>query len=455
MSIESMIKNGERTLMEFKVEVPPNSRTYIKEVVAFSNTSGGTLIFGVEDNGAIRGLSEEGISRKRDAVSDAISKVCTPVPDFDTEIVSVDGKLLIVVTVHPVPNRPYYLASEGMKAGTYVRIDAISKVADAAALKELQLEGKKDSFDAKVNFDTEVTEEVTDRICSDLTKIAKEDITVQDLINAKVIVKRGNGYAPTNAYALLQGGVFAFTEVKCALFKGLEKRLDKTMFLDRRECVGPIYQQIEDAYTFVLKNIRLESYSTRGIAREDEYEIPHEVIREILTNAVLHRSYIRSNMPTYVAIYDDRIEVISPGKLYGGMTVKQMLDGKTERRNPVIGKIFALTHISEGWGRGVKGMVAECVDHGLKEPLFEEWGEDFRVTLYRKPIAVPIDSPTLSEIDQKIVAIIKSNPSVTYQSLSSELEISVSSLKRRILYLRSEGIVERVGSTKSGYWLVK
>ncbi|MDY0237206.1 MAG: ATP-binding protein [Gudongella sp.] len=458
MSIESLIKNGEASSVEFKEDVPPDYKKYVKTIVAFSNTSGGMIIFGVDDDSILRGLPEEGLPRKRDSISDTISKVCVPVPDFDTEIVTVEDKSLIIVNVYPGPNRPYYLASEGVKNGTYVRIDGISKLADAATLKELQLEGKKDSFDAKINFDTEVTEEATNKICSDLSKIANAKITMQNLINERVIIKKGGDYVPTNAYALLQGNVFVFTEVKCALFKGLEKKLDKTMFLDRREYVGPIYQQIEDVYAFVLKNIRLESYYTGGIAREDEYEIPHDVIREVITNAVLHRSYIRSNMPTYVAIYDDRIEIISPGKLYGGITLEQMLEGKTERRNPVIGKIFALARISEGWGRGVKGIILECIKHDLKMPLFEEWGEDFKVTLYRRPLFKESDVTkefTLLGTEYAVYNTFASNPEMSMSEVAETLNISLATVKRSVAELKEKGRLVREGGKGQGMWIVK
>lgn len=229
------------------------------------------------------------------------------------------------------------------------------------------------------------------------------------------------------------------------------------MFLDRRDCIGPIYQQIEDAYAFVLKNIRLESFYGEGIARVDEYEIPRKVIREILTNAVLHRSYIRSNMPTYVAIFDDRIEITSPGKLYGGMTVEQMLEGKTERRNPVIGRIFAITHISEGWGRGITGIIAECEEHGLKTPVFEEWGEDFRVILYRKPLPakIPVAKEELTGTLLAVYNLFASNPEISMSDAARALDVSLATVKRAVAELKRKGRLVRKGGKGSGLWIVK
>ncbi|MDR0523684.1 MAG: winged helix-turn-helix transcriptional regulator [Candidatus Methanoplasma sp.] len=319
-------------------------------------------------------------------------------------------------------------------------------------------EAERSSFDAEVNFDTEVTEEATNRICSDLSAISGTKITVQNLINEKVILKRGDGFAPTNAYALLQGGVFAFTEVRCALFKGREKNLDRTMFLDRRECTGPVYRQIEDAYAFVLKNIRLESRYEGGIARVDEYEIPHEVVKEVITNAVLHRSYIRGNMPTYVAIFDDRVEVTSPGKLYGGMTVEQMLEGKTERRNPVLGKVFALARISEGWGRGVMGLTARCAERGLEAPAFEEWGDDFRVTLYRKPLFAEAGAQRIRELagaELRVYEAFASNPYESMSAVAESLGVSVATVKRHVAELKKKGRLAREGGSGRGAWIAK
>ena len=89
----------------------------------------------------------------------------------------------------------------------------------------------------------EVTDSDVGRICSDLSAISERAVTIQNLYNEGVLISKGGRTYPTNAYALLLGGVFRNNSIRCAMFKGREKTLDRTMFLDRRECEGPVYRQ--------------------------------------------------------------------------------------------------------------------------------------------------------------------------------------------------------------------
>ncbi len=456
MTLESLIKDGESDTLEFKRDVPPDFRKYVKTVVAFSNGSGGRIVFGVDDDSRIVGIGGGKASKVRDSVTDAIAAHCSPIPDFSASVSTVDGKEVVVVDVRPGPERPYHISAEGVQKGTYVRVSGITRAADASTLRELQLEGSRGSFDARTNFDVEVLDADVERICSDLSAISGRPVTIQNLYNEGVLARKGGRTFPTNAYALLLGGVFRDNRIRCAMFKGKEKTLDKTMFLDRRECEGPVYRQIEDAYSFVLKNLRLESYTTPGIARMDVYEIPPEAVREAITNAVLHCSYLSTN-PIFVALYDDRLEVVSPGRLYGGLTIDRMMEGATSRRNPVLGRIFALADISEGWGRGVRGMIDVCRAQGLKEPAFEEWGNDFKVTLYRRESGSggQAGAACMTPAEFALYAFFESDPEASMSEAAEHMSVSLSTVKRCVRSLKDKGLLSRSGETSGGKWIVK
>ena len=112
---------------------------------------------------------------------------------------------------------------------------------------------------------------------------------------------------------LLTDNTSIFAKIQCALFKGL----DRDVFLDKKEFAGPIYGQLAEAFNFVLKHINSGAY-VDGLLRDDIYELSLQSIREVLANAVIHRSYLIDSK-IQVSIFDDRIEVVSPGMLYGGM----------------------------------------------------------------------------------------------------------------------------------------
>lgn len=160
------------------------------------------------------------------------------------------------------------------------------------------------------------------------------------------------------------------------------RQLAARQFNDRKVFSGPIYQQIDDAYQFVLRNINY-NFEIDGIRRRDNYEIPQESIRESIINAVCHRSYLNESC-IQISVFDDRVEIMSPGMLYQGMSVENMKSGSSVLRNKAIGKTFLYLNLIEQWGTGVPRIIKQCKEFGLKEPIFEEFGTSFRVTLYRK-----------------------------------------------------------------------
>ena len=140
---------------------------------------------------------------------------------------------------------------------------------------------------------------------------------------------------PTDAFMMLTDNPFREARVQCGLFKGK----DRVVFLDKREFNGPLYEQIEEAFQFMLKHINL-GIRLEGIISKNEYELPKESIREMIVNAVTHRNYGMS-ASVQVAVYDDRVEVTSPGTLYGGITLKDVLSGASSIRNKAIATVFA------------------------------------------------------------------------------------------------------------------
>ena len=109
----------------------------------------------------------------------------------------------------------------------------------------------------------------------------------------------------------MTNNTFPFAKIQCALFKGTER----VIFIDKRDFEGPLYEQIEEAYEFVLKHINLGA-EINGLVRTDTYELPTEAIREAIVNAMTHRNFLDRSC-VQVAVYDDRVEITSPGMLYG------------------------------------------------------------------------------------------------------------------------------------------
>ncbi|MCI6997934.1 MAG: putative DNA binding domain-containing protein, partial [Eubacterium sp.] len=293
----------------------------------------GKLIVGVDDKThQIVGVENDVLFQLMDGIANAVSDSCVPqiIPDIEPQ--TVNGKTVIVVSVEAGKNRPYYLKSKGKDNGTYIRVAGTSRQAFPEKIKELEMEGARISWDELTCVGYPVSEEATEKLCQDIEKFRKKagmsehSVKKEQLINWKILKQSEGQLLATNAYALLTSDYFSFSKTQCAVFKGI----DRAVFLDKREFIGPIYTQIEEAVDFVLRNIRLGA-TIDGLVRKEKYELPPEAIREMIINAHCHRNLLDESC-IQVAVYDDRLEVTSPGGLYNGLTYEEVMNGHSKIR---------------------------------------------------------------------------------------------------------------------------
>ena len=196
-----------------------------------------------------------------------------------------------------------------------------------------------------------------------------------------LVLKDGKIYS-TNAYAILTGSPIVSNTIQCALFKGN----DRTDVIDIKNFSGPIYDLIDYAYQFVLRNIKMKA-TFDGLYRNNTYEIPTLAIRELIVNAVAHRSYLdRNNIK--IALYDDRLEVSSPGKLPKEQTIEKMKSGNSTIRNETLVHILQYLNYIEAWERGIPRIIKSVTDEGLAEPSFVGGETELIVNIYRTAILI-------------------------------------------------------------------
>lgn len=291
---------------------------------------------------------------------------------------------------------------------------------------------------------------------------AVKELTLEKLEDFGVLCKVGKKFYPTHAFDLLTDNKNKAAKIQCALFKGTTR----DMFIDRKEFDRPIYKQAEEAYQFVLRHINMGA-EIHGVYREDKLELPRKAIREMIANAVLHRSYLDRSC-TQVSIYDDRIEVLSPGTLYGGLDITTALEGKSTCRNEAIAEAFHYMRIVEAWGTGIPRIRNKCAEYGLKEPKFEEFGDGFRVSIYRRNN--PSDQLNQSNqtnqtnisdksdqehgIKEEIMKLLYQNTNIKIRDIGETLQLTDSQIKYYVKLLKDEGRLKREGSNRSGHWVV-
>ena len=494
MTVEEIFA-GESENVEFKSDIPAKSEKYMKTVVAFANGKGGKLVFGVE-NGvwSVTGFPKEEVFQKMDAVTNAIFDSCEPKITPNIAVQEIDGKAVIVVEIIPGMQRPYYIKSQGIMEGTYIRVGGTTRHAERYRVQELIMEGMNRSFD-QLEQEQTVSEEEIAAFCEKMyqhaiklaeTGTAQEQIQKvgkNQLLSWKLLVERDGAYHPTNGYLLLNGDLAEFPDaaIQCAVFKGKVRDI----FITRKEFRGAIYEQIEDAYNFVLQHIDLGA-RIEGIARQDYYELPVKTIREMISNAVCHRSYLTPGK-IQVALFDDRLEVTSPGMLDSEITIEKMRSGLSKIRNRGIAAAFSYMNIVEAWGSGIPKMFREAKEYGLREPELIDMGSDFRINLYRKKadfdrngVIDPKETGTngtetgtngtesgankskggtsfdhrLSVNEKAIVKMIQSNPKITQKDICEKTGIPMRTVKRTMSGLQKSGKIQREGSNRNGSWKV-
>ncbi len=476
---KSTLLKGESKTLEFKAALSSKSESYLKTVVAFANTDGGRLIFGIDDKSRqVVGVEKDDVFKIMDAIANAVSDSCAPkiVPDISFE--TIEDKTVVLVDIAAGFNRPYMLKSGGLDKGVYVRVGATSRPADTEQIREMMLDGSNQSWDEQICRSYALTDRAVKKLCSDINRYRTEKdgqnapkTTKETLIGWGVLKQDKTEVLPTNAFALLTDNPFGQAKIQCAVFKGESK----SVFLDRKEYEGSLCRLLEDAYQYVLRNIRMGAV-IEGLIRQDKFELPPAAIREMICNAICHRSYMDEGM-IQVSVFDDRLEVSSPGALCRGLTLKDALKGRSKPRNKVIAEVFSRMGIIEKWGTGLQRIVDLAKQEGLKEPVFENNDSFFRVILYRgkeetaqttdqtaqttdqtaqtTDQTVQTTDQTVHTTEQKIMNAIAEKPTITRKELAEKTGLSESGIKWQLDKLKKEQKILRAGGTFGGHWVVK
>ena len=406
MTIEEILA-GESKNVEFKENLPEKSIKYMKSVVAFANGTGGIIIFGISDKSReVVGFDKEDVFKKMDAIANAISDSCEPAIIPDITLQTVDGKTVIVVEVSEGRQRPYYIKALGRESGVYVRVAGTTRLADEYMIKELLFEGGNRYYDQALCTGMNITDEDIDALCKAMKeqavrnahneeqKASIKDVGRQQLRSWGLLIERDGKDYPSNAFAILTGNGGLHVATQCGVFKGTTK----AVFVDRREYTGPLWEQIDEAFQFVLRNIHLGA-TIVGIYRQDIYEIPPDAIRELIINAMVHRSYL-DHGTVQVAVYDNRLEITSPGKLPMGQTVERMKEGYSKIRNEALAHAFAYMNLIEHWGSGIPRIIDKVKAAGLREPEFIGGEVDLRINVYRNRFEGTIDYDDFNSADK-------------------------------------------------------
>lgn len=441
--LEDIIGSGEGKTVEFKQDIPKDVMRYIPTVVAFSNTIGGTMIFGVSDSGEVTGIEEGLVKDRIEEISYAIGSWIEPTVSYTADSYCIDGKHLIAVEVHRGPLTPYAMKGKGV----FIRQGRNTFAACDEKVKELELERVNRTFDSLPFYDDsgsrEVSEDDIDAVLRRMRESGDIGCSLQTLLSMGILNEIHGEPANTVAFDLLTSNRGRY-ETSCAMFRGLSR----INFVDRLECSGNVLEQIESAISFVKRNMHLRAV-IKGLYREDVYEIPITALREAIVNAVVHRSYVSRDTVT-VTILDDRIEVESPGSLL--IRREQLGTGMYRTRNEVLARYLRGIGVCEMRGTGIMRMREACLAQGLREPMVEEIEDHVRVTFFRDTGQDRI--PALGIQERRMLHMISENPDITHEQLAGGLGISKPYVAKLIRHSKDRGLLARDVSVRKGGWVV-
>ena len=438
MDLIAALKRPEGKTLEFKRDLS-SPRGIVRTVVAFANTAGGVLLIGVEDKtGFVRGIADVLAAEERLAniVADSVAPLVVP----DIEVLPWRDTHVIAAEIYPSPRRPHRVRAEE-KNGIYVRVGSSNRLADAALVDEMRRFANRQAYDEEPL--SQLHSEVVDFRAASEYFAPKRKLRRSDLETLGLLTRDQARKVPTVGGVLLFGTekerYFPDAWIQAGQFRGT----NRAIIADQRDLRGHAPWLVEEATQFVAKHLSCAAQFD-GTRRQDRWNIPPVAVREALVNAVAHADYAQRGGPIRVAVFDDRVEVESPGLLPFGLTVEDLPMGVSKLRNRVIARVFHELGLMENWGSGVQRMMAACDEAGCPPPLFEELGGRFRVTLdVSRPATVADD------LDTRLLNALRAEDGLATVQLAAVIGRTPRTTRTRLRKLVERGLVREIGSGRN------
>ena len=440
----------------------------IEALCAFSNRSGGTVIVGLNDNGNLTG-SEIGHKTIEDFV--AKTKVNTdPVlyPSIQTKTHGLGE--IAEISIQESDQKPVFAFGKA-----FIRVGRTSVKLSSAEIRDLASKYKQIDFDSQISSESIKELEISEQVMGVVRRKISD-------FNAKKFIR---WQKLTRGELLNNAAYLCFTQknteyyhacIKVGRFKGT----DMVTILDMAHIDVGLLAATEDVLSFIKRNISMAVDFDGGAARIERWEYPLEALRETITNAIVHRDYT-DNGQINIRIFDDRLEVWSPGLLPRGLTPEEIIrENRSVPRNRNIAAVFFHAGLIESWGSGFPRILSESKKHGGVKVEMSHMNGAF-VVVFRKIKAVSTVINLLGEAPpqkymsayelrsekarmdvgadlnkpQKLVyQTISMNPGLMAKDLSSMLSIPFGSMDRHVRVLLHKGYIVRRGSKKTGGYVV-
>lgn len=385
-----------------------------------------------------------------DKISEAIKTRLDPIPEFKLRFHKTeDGKVLVILDVCKGDETPYYYSADGVLEA-FVRVGNESVKATSTELKRLVLRGKNTSYDSQ-NSTYKVDDYAFSKLKERYKKWTGNSFDDKDLISFGLVNDQGD---LTNAGALLADeSPILCSRLFCTRWNGLNKSGGAVDALDDAEYLGSVISLVENGEAFIKRNCKMKWRKTAN-SREEMPEYVERSYHEALVNALAHRDYLVNGSEVHIDIYDDRMEIYSPGGMPDGSMIQDRdpLTVPSTRRNPVLADVFNRLGYMErkgsGFGKIISGYEFQINYNESKRPSFRSDRYQFTVVMPNLNYDVPQDVPQ-DKLDAQIVDMIRKDNKISTEKIAISLGVSSKTIKRHIKEMDN---VSYIGRGFSGHW---
>lgn len=428
----------------------------MKSVSAFANGLGGSLFFGIDNDGTIKGLDD--VQYVCESISSKIRDYMDPLPDVEMIPQRFDDHNILQLKVNAGNYTPYYYVGDGQRVA-FLRVGDESLPATAEQMVRLVLKGSNKTYDS-LHTDYKAEDYAFTILANAFKTRTNQEWNKKYLLSFGLVTGIGN---LTNAGALFADDCPLWqSRLYCTRWNGKTK----SDAINDAEFTGNVLMLLREAMNFVKSNTK-KGWEKLPDGRKNKPEYAERAVLEAMVNHFIHRDYTVMGGEVHLDIFDDRITVTSPGGMYNGMLIQNLdiADVSSERRNPILANVMAQLDYMEKRGSGLTRICNEtqALD-GYKDelkPVFKSTPTQFQTIIFASgdkqnvgDFVGDMSEIKLTERQKKILNLIKELPTITAKQMSETLSVSSRTIERDITTLKEKKILRREGKDNNGWWLI-
>lgn len=447
----------ECTAYDFKVMLEEKKpKSWLKSVSAFANGLGGSLFFGIDNDGIVKGLDD--VQHVCEAISSKIRDYMDPLPEVEMIPYDMDGLRILQFKVKAGHYTPYYYVGDGQRIA-FVRVGDESIPATAEQMVRLVLKGSNKTYDS-LHTNYKIEDYAFTIIANAFKDRTKQEWDKKYLLSFGLVTSTGN---LTNAGALFADDCPLWqSRLYCTRWDGKE-RGDA---INDAEFTGNILMLLREAMNFVKSNTK-KGWEKLPDGRKNKPEYAERAVLEAMVNHFIHRDYTVMGGEVHLDIYDDRLTITSPGGMYNGMLIQDLdiADVSSERRNPILANVMAQLDYMEKRGSGLTRICNETKAlNGYRDelkPVFKSTPTQFQTIIFASTDMTnvgdndrDVSEMKITERQQKILNLIKESPTISGRQMSEILSVSQRTVERDLSVLQKKGVLRHEGKDNDGSWQI-